>query len=53
MDRFPKIKMQYEKLIMVVNHAERKETDSNKLEYLHWLRTQLEAITIDDTDYRN
>lgn len=47
MDRFPKIKQQYEKLVMVVNQATRKETDPNKLEYLEWLRQQLEAIAID------
>ena len=36
----------------VVNHAERKETDPNKAEYLHWLRTQLEAIAIDESQHR-
>lgn len=48
MDRFPKINQQYEKLIMVVNQAERKETDPIRGDYLHWLRTQLEAIAIDE-----
>ena len=30
MEEFPKIQMQFDKLVMVVNHAERKETDPNK-----------------------
>ncbi len=51
MDRFPKIMQQYDKLILTVNQAERKETDPNRSEYLHWLRTQLEAINIDDGHY--
>lgn len=52
MEEFPKIQMQLDKLVMVVNHAERKETDPNKAEYLHWLRTQLEAIAIDESQHR-
>lgn len=48
MELFPKIHMQYEKLVMAVNQAERKETDQLKLEYLSWLRHQLEAIGIEE-----
>ena len=51
MDRFPKIRQEYEKLVMAVNQAERKEQDPNRLEYLHWLRVQLEAIDVDSTSH--
>lgn len=46
MDRYPKIKLQYEKLVQAVNHAEQKERDPLKLEYLEWLRRKLEAIDV-------
>lgn len=52
MEDFPKIQMQFDKLIMAVNHAERKELDPNRVEYLNWLRAQLEAIAIDESQSR-
>lgn len=49
MNDYPKIIQQYEKLLMTVNHAQRKEHDPNRIEYLEWLRHQLEAIAIDES----